>query len=133
MPMAAAQRTHVTRTSVGSTGVPATKRSPASAPATKRSVFGNEVIWDSTWELRFESEAERVTMMPVPTAMTSAGTCVTMPSPMVRSVYVWMASPHGRPRCITPMTRPPTMLMSMMMMPAMASPFTNLLAPSIAP
>jgi hypothetical protein len=32
------------------------------------------------------SEAERVTMMPVPTAITSAGTWVTMPSPTVSSV-----------------------------------------------
>ena len=37
------------------------------------------------------------------------------------------------PSSTTPMTRPPTMLMSVMMMPAMASPRTNLLAPSIAP
>ena len=32
-----------------------------------------------------------------------------------------------------PMTNPPMMLISVMMMPAMASPRTNLLAPSIAP
>ena len=37
------------------------------------------------------------------------------------------------PASTTPMNRPPTMLISVMMMPAMASPRTNLLAPSIAP
>ena len=35
---------------------------------------------------RRASEAARVTMMPVAVAMISAGTCVTMPSPMVSSV-----------------------------------------------
>jgi hypothetical protein len=37
------------------------------------------------------------------------------------------------PRCAMPIARPPTTLMRMMMMPAMASPFTKRLAPSIAP
>jgi hypothetical protein len=37
-------------------------------------------------ELRRWSDADRVTMMPVPIAITSAGTWVTMPSPMVSSV-----------------------------------------------
>ena len=31
------------------------------------------------------------------------------------------------------MTMPPTMLIAVMMMPAMASPLTNFVAPSIAP
>ena len=35
--------------------------------------------------------------------------------------------------CTTPMISPPTMLMTVMMMPAMASPLTNFMAPSIAP
>ena len=35
------------------------------------------------------------------------------------------------PRMATPMTRPPTMLISVMTMPAMASPLTNFMAPSI--
>ena len=37
------------------------------------------------------------------------------------------------PYSTMPMISPPTMLISVMMMPAMASPRTNLLAPSIAP
>ena len=37
------------------------------------------------------------------------------------------------PASIMPMNSPPTMLISVMMMPAMASPRTNLLAPSMAP
>jgi hypothetical protein len=32
------------------------------------------------------SDAERVTMSPVPTEITSAGICVTMPSPIVSNV-----------------------------------------------
>jgi hypothetical protein len=37
------------------------------------------------------------------------------------------------PRWRTPMANPPTMLMSVIRMAAMASPRTNLLAPSMAP
>jgi hypothetical protein len=53
---------------------------------TSSSAFGKAVIWRRASRPRLPSEAERVTMMPVPTAMTSAGTWVTMPSPTVSSV-----------------------------------------------
>ena len=80
-----------------------------------------------------DSAFDRVTIMPVETAIRSAGICVTSPSPMVSSVYLFTASPIDRPLWITPMAIPPTMLMMMMMIPAIASPLTNLEAPSIAP
>ena len=37
------------------------------------------------------------------------------------------------PFCSVPMAMPPIMLTAMMMRPAMASPFTNFMAPSMAP
>ena len=43
------------------------------------------------------------------------------------------AQKHGIPRWVTPMANPPTILITRMMMPAIASPLTNLLAPSIEP
>ena len=66
-------------------------------------------------------------------APSSAGICVTMPSPMVRIEYLMAASPIVMPICITPMAKPPSRLMMMMMMPAMASPLTNFIAPSRLP
>ena len=39
----------------------------------------------------------------------------------------------GMPFWSTPIAKPPRMFTKTMMMPAMASPLTNLLAPSIAP
>ena len=72
-------------------------------------------------------------MMPVPIEMIRAGTWVTMPSPMVSRVKVCSAVDQSMPICATPMIRPAKMLISRMMMPAIASPFTNLVAPSIEP
>ena len=80
-----------------------------------------------------DSAFDRVTIMPVDTAISSAGICETRPSPMVSSVYVLIASPSCMPRWIMPIAMPPTMLMMMIRMPAIASPFTNFEAPSIAP
>ncbi len=67
-------------------GIPGSSSKPPSAMATSSRVLGNELTWRSASRLRFASDDERVTMMPVPTAITSAGTCVTMPSPIVSSV-----------------------------------------------
>ncbi len=49
---------------------------------------------------------------------------------VVKSEAAW---PRLMPDSIMPMNSPPTMLIRVMMMPAMASPRTNLLAPSMAP
>ena len=75
----------------------------------------------------------RVTSKPAAKEMRKAGTCVTRPSPMVSVVKTDAAWPGLMPASITPMNSPPTMLIKVMMMPATASPRTNLLAPSIAP
>ena len=63
----------------------------------------------------------------------SAGICETRPSPTVSTVKAWAASPNGMPCWATPMIRPPMTLMNTIRRPAMASPLTNLEAPSIAP
>ncbi|CFP62558.1 Uncharacterised protein [Bordetella pertussis] len=75
----------------------------------------------------------RVTMIPAQMAMNSAGICAMSPSPMVRMAYVCTASPALRPRCSTPTSMPPSRLTATMIRPAMASPLTNFIAPSMAP
>ena len=72
-------------------------------------------------------------MMPEAIEISRAGICDTSPSPMVRVEKVLMASPKLIPRWAMPMTRPPIRLMRVMRTPAMASPLTNLEAPSMAP
>ena len=57
----------------------------------------------------------------------------TRPSPIVRMVYLLIASEKPSPCCVIPMIRPPTMLMIVIIKPAVASPFTYLDAPSMAP
>ena len=52
---------------------------------------------------------------------------------MVSIVKILAASRRAIPSSITPMNSPPRMLISVITIPAMASPRTNLLAPSIAP
>ena len=75
-----------------------------------------------------------VTSKPAATETTSAGICVTRPSPTERQ-HVRVDQPRsiGMPCDMMPMMMPPTMLMNTIRMPAMASPRTNLLAPSMAP
>ena len=75
----------------------------------------------------------RVTIRPAAMAPSSAGTCATMPSPMVRIEYLCTAVPTSMSCITTPTARPPSRLMAMMTMPAMASPFTNFMAPSRLP
>ncbi len=89
--------------------------------------------WSATSVPRSCSDAERVTRMPVATEISSAGICAQRPSPTVSSEKCAAASPNGMPCCMTPMTMPPTRLMPVIRMPAIASPLTNFEAPSIAP
>lgn len=79
------------------------------------------------------SEDTRVTMIPAVMAISNAGTCETMPSPTVSTAYSCSASAVLRPFCVTPMAMPPRMLTTIMISPAMASPLTNFIAPSIEP
>ena len=65
--------------------------------------------------------------------MSSAGICETRPSPIVRMPKRLRHQPASWPNISMPMRMPPMMLMEVMMMPAMASPFTNFIAPSMAP
>ena len=65
--------------------------------------------------------------------MSKAGICETKPSPTLSKAYVlriWSGSPWPR---MNPTANPPTMFTMMIRIEAMASPFTNLLAPSIEP
>ena len=71
-------------------------------------------------------------MMPAVVAMISDGIWLTRPSPTVKMEYARTASPMDIP-LIFPMTIPPIRFTAVMMSPAMASPRTNLVAPSIAP
>jgi hypothetical protein len=86
------------------------------------------ICWLMSWG--FDT---RVTRIATATDSKSAGICATNPSPMVRSAYVRPASETDMPCCAAPMMMPPNRLMKTINMPAMASPRTNLLAPSIAP
>ena len=63
----------------------------------------------------------------------SAGICETSPSPIVKIPYFVTAQATSLPFIRTPTQIPPTMLIAVMMRPAIASPFTNFIAPSIAP
>ena len=93
--------------------------------------------WRKTWPAmslpRSFSEVERVTMMPVATEISSAGIWAARPSPTVSSEKCEAASPNGMPCWTTPTMMPPSRLMTVIRMAAMASPLTNFEAPSIAP
>ena len=116
----------------GHFGMPGSNRKSESAPATISSARGTENNCLSTSVLSSRSAEDRVTIMPVAIEMMSAGNCVTMPSPIVSREKRCSASPQSIPICITPMIQPAMILMSRTITPAMASPFTNLLAPSMA-
>ena len=74
-----------------------------------------------------------VTIRPAAIEMTNAANWLTRPSPIVSLVKTSSDSAIVHPFSNTPTAKPPTMLISVMMIPAMASPRTNLAAPSIAP
>ena len=75
----------------------------------------------------------RVTIRPVATESSSAGIWETRPSPIDRRLYLASASVTDRCWDSTPIAKPPTRLISVMMIAAMASPLTNFVAPSIEP
>ncbi len=80
-----------------------------------------------------DSEAAFVTTIPVAVEMRSAGICVTNPSPTVSKVYVDITSLRSIFIVVNPTIIPPIIFIIVMIIPTMASPFTNLLAPSMAP
>ena len=71
--------------------------------------------------------------MPAEVEINSAGIWATSPSPIVNNANNSAASPKSSPCCNTPIRIPPTISIKVIMRPAIASPLTNLLAPSIAP
>ena len=73
------------------------------------------------------------TSRPAASETIRAGIWVTRPSPTDSVVNTVAASAGDMPWRVTPMTMPPNTLTAVMMMPAMASPRTNLEAPSMAP
>ena len=109
------------------------KPNSTSSTAAISSARGSCTSWrERSWPNE-PSEAARVTMMPVAVEISSAGIWVTMPSPIVSSVKRCSASTIDIPCWTIPMTKPPMMLTKTMMTAAIASPRTNLDAPSIAP
>ena len=95
--------------------------------------------WAKNWSMMswpsglLSTSPTRVTMTPDVIETSSAGICDTRPSPIVRMPYFVIAQPISLPFMKTPTQMPPTMLIEVMMSPAIASPFTNFMAPSIAP
>ena len=77
--------------------------------------------------------ATRVTTRPAGDGDAERGIWDTSPSPMARARSLAAPRPASCPCCSTPTRSPPTRLTATMTRPAMASPFTNFIAPSIAP
>ena len=74
-----------------------------------------------------------VTRIPVASDISNDGICELNPSPIVRIVYLERASLIDNPPYTIPMTIPPTRLIPVIIRPAVASPLTYLVAPSIEP
>ena len=74
-----------------------------------------------------------VTRIPVESDIISDGIWLTSPSPIVRSAYLLSASCMLNPPNIIPIIIPPMRLITVMIRPAVASPLTYLVAPSMAP
>ncbi len=82
---------------------------------------------------RFVDWLLRVTSRPAASEIRNAGTWLTNPSPIVSVVNTSAAVFSDMSASTMPMNSPPTMLISVIIIPAIASPRTNLLAPSKAP
>ncbi|MNY33241.1 hypothetical protein D3C86_1675090 [compost metagenome] len=82
---------------------------------------------------RFWSEAERELTRPAEIEIRMPGMRPTRPSPTVRMAYLDSAVITSIFFIRMPIRMPPTMLTTIRMIEAMTSPFTNLLAPSMAP
>ena len=113
-------------------GMPGTNPNMVKMPAemNKAGTFENWLLACSV----IDSEVvTRVTMMAVASDRNKEGICATRPSPMVNRTYSLVASPTGKLCWPMPMAKPPTMLMIKINRPAIASPLTNLEAPSMEP
>ncbi len=94
---------------------------------------GEASTWSPTCCSKSPESLMRVTRMAAAADSSSAGICATRPSPMVSRAYWRKASPNDRSYISAPIATPPTMLMMRIRMLAIASPRTNLEAPSMAP
>ena len=117
----------------GSLGIPGIMASATRIPEASSSGCESPRICLRNVSDSRDSELDRVTIRPPDTEITSAGITVTRPSPMVRAVYVSSAFFRSIPCWKTPMRNPATILMTVMRIPATASPRTNFDAPSMAP
>ena len=117
----------------GSVGRPGISAKTSAAPAAIAIGFGLPPNCRISAASAVPSMPPLVTTMPAAVETSKAGICETRPSPTVSVVYVLAASANGMPCRPRPMARPPTMLIEVMISPAIASPRTNFAAPSIAP
>ncbi len=117
----------------GSLGMPGTSASAIAAPPAMSSAVRHWVSCLLAAVPMSASAVARVTIRPVETDISSAGIWVTRPSPMVSRLNRLIASPALMPICSMPTANPPSRLMTVMMMPAIASPLTNFEPPSMAP
>ncbi len=95
--------------------------------------LGDAMSCPLTSEPKFSLEVVLVTIMPAAVEITSAGSWATRPLPTVSRANFFHASPAGRPCWNIPMAKPPRRFRTVMKSAAMASPFTNFEAPSMAP
>ncbi len=79
------------------------------------------------------SSETRVIITPAATEISSDGICETMASPIDSTAKRLAASPAVMLWYVMPITMPARMLTSVMTRPAMASPLTNFMAPSMPP
>ena len=77
--------------------------------------------------------AALLTIKPVAADIKSAGSWETRPSPTVNLVKVDNASIKSICCCHIPIIKPPTMFITVIIIPAVASPLTNFEAPSMVP
>ena len=117
----------------GSIGRPGSSASTAATPAAIASGFGLLPSWRIRATSAVPSMPPLVTTMPAAVETSSAGICDTRPSPAVSVVKVAAASAKLMPCRSRPIARPPTMLITVMISAAIASPRTNFAAPSMAP
>ena len=113
--------------------MPGTRPSRPTTPAATASACGESNTWPRIWVPMSCSLPTRETTIAEATEISRAGICATSASPTARVTYEPAAAPASMPCMVMPMTKPPTVEMNRISRPAIASPRTNLLAPSIEP
>ena len=114
-------------------GIPGTKPKRSRTAETGTHALDRPICFDICPAKSLLSDDILVTIVAVAIASSNDGIWATRPSPTVRSMYVSADSLIVR-SCITePIISPPIIFMTKIKIPAIASPFTNFAAPSIAP